>query len=548
MKRFLSLILSIAVILTAVTACTGKSGTSNQAADKPAASTASKASETSGVVYPIKGAPKLTYWLPLSGDVSRKVKSLNDTMFAKGLIERTGIQVQFTHPAMGQEKETFNLLVASGDMPDIVEYTWLKDYPAGPDAAIKSNLVYKLNDNLSAWAPDFKKLLDSKPELAKKLKTDTGAYYGFPFIRESDYLKVWRGPIVRKDWLDSLGLKLPETVSEWEAMLTAFKNSKGATAPLSCDASGSTDGLSNLINEGLFVGAYGVMPGFYQENGKVVYGPIQPGFKDALVLLRSWYEKGLLDKNITANKTADLDANLGNNKTGATNGNTGGGIGRWVPVLQKTDPKAMLSATKYPTLEKGQRAKFGQKEQDFYESYILACVNPKSKNVEYAVKLLNWGYSEQGYMYYNYGIEGDSYTIKNGKAVMRDDIVKAADNKAEWSYYARSPYNGPNVQAENYLPQLLQMQEQKDAIGLWSQNDRDKYILPPISQTVDESKEFNKIVTGINTYYTEFINKFVTGQVKVEDYDNVFVPEIKKMNISKALEYRQAALDRYNKR
>ena len=47
-------------------------------------------------------------------------------------------------------------------------------------------------------------------------------------------MKNWlvvQGGIIRKDWLDELGLAVPETLDEWHTVLTAFKEKKGAEAP-----------------------------------------------------------------------------------------------------------------------------------------------------------------------------------------------------------------------------------------------------------------------------------------------------------------------------
>lgn len=46
---------------------------------------------------------------------------------------QTGVTVEFQHPASGQEKEQFNLIVADGSLPDIMEWQWVKQYPGGPE-------------------------------------------------------------------------------------------------------------------------------------------------------------------------------------------------------------------------------------------------------------------------------------------------------------------------------------------------------------------------------------------------------------------------------
>ena len=63
---------------------------------------------------------------------------------------------------------------------------------------------------------------------------------------------------------------------------------------------GGIDGTSGFI-----LSAWDIGPSFYQENGVVKYGPIQPGFKEYLTLMNKWYGMGLIDKDFP---TRDDDA------------------------------------------------------------------------------------------------------------------------------------------------------------------------------------------------------------------------------------------------
>lgn len=64
------------------------------------------------------------------------------------------------------------------------------------------------------------------------IKTDDGNYFAFPFIRGEDKLCYTVGGFVRQDWHEELGMEVPTTVDEWHDVLTAFKEEKGAEAPL----------------------------------------------------------------------------------------------------------------------------------------------------------------------------------------------------------------------------------------------------------------------------------------------------------------------------
>lgn len=126
--------------------------------------------------------------------------------------------------------QEFNLVLASNDLPDVWMNNWL-NFPGGPKRAIDQGYILRLNDIIDKYAPNFKKVLQENPQIAKDIRTDEGDYYAFPFIR-SEFDKTYVGPIIRKDWLDELGLPVPETIDEWYTVLKAFKEKKNAAAPL----------------------------------------------------------------------------------------------------------------------------------------------------------------------------------------------------------------------------------------------------------------------------------------------------------------------------
>jgi putative aldouronate transport system substrate-binding protein len=350
---------------------------------------------------------------------------------------------------------------------------------------------------------------------------------------------VFQGPIVRKDWLDELGLSVPTTIDEWTTMLTAFKDKKGATAALSY--------LKGYIDQGAFSGPFGVKQGLYLNNGKVKYGQMEAGYKDYLTLLRKWYSEGLLDKNIASVDQKALDSNITSNKTGATVNNTGGGIGRWIPLLAK-DPKAKLVAAPYPTLKKGETPEFGQKDLPFNGAQFS--ITTACKNVEIATRFLDYGYSKEGELLYNFGIEGVSYKMENGYPKYTDLIMNNPDKLSPsviMTKYIRGNYNGPMVQRKEYMEQYAAMPEQKDSINIWMKTNVSNHLMPKATLTPEESAEAANIISQVNTYNDEMFMKFVMGVEPIENFDK-YVAQLKKLGIDKYVQLQQAAVDRYNNR
>lgn len=538
--RISAFMLSVFVLTGSFIGCTKKEDASKSQAS---ATSSSNGSDTSS--YPIKTNVKIKYWADLNTNVAQKVSNLGDTPFAKGLTEKTGVSVEYIHPAANQAKEQLNIMLSSGDLPDIIEYNWF-GFAGGPEKAIKDGYILKLNDTIDKYSPNLKKYLKSNPEVDKMVKTDEGNYYVYPFIRGDNALMVFYGPMLRKDWLDELGMQVPTTIDEWYTALKAFKDKKGAQAPLVFQTVTDNTAL-NLSNA--FVGAFGVGQGFYMDNGKVKFGPAEPAYKDFLTVFRKWYSEGLIDKDIATVDGKIMDANIGSNKSGATLGYSGSTMGRYISSMKEKNPKFDLVAAPYPSLKKGEVVKFGQMDLP-YSTQGTPAITTKCKNVEIAARFLDYGYSQDGIEYYNFGTEGVAHKTENGYPKYTDLLMKNPDKlppTVAMGQYIRGNYNGPFVQDKKYIEQYLELQQQKDAINIWMKTDAAKTVLPRITPTPEESAEMAKIMNEINAYVNENFFKMVLGTESIDNF-NKYTDTLKKMNLDRALQIQQNALDRYNKR
>jgi putative aldouronate transport system substrate-binding protein len=527
-KRFLTVLLTLSIAASLMSGC-------KKAAEKPATESGSGTTTAS---YPIKTDVKLTYWLQYWPNPTQLgLKSFNDTKFAQEWQKKTGVQVEFISPT---SNEQFNLMLASADYPDIIDTNWYS-FPGGPEKAIGDGHIIKLNDALSKYSPNLTRYLKANAEVDKMIKTDTGSYYVYPMIRGDKYLQVFQGPMIRKDYLDELGLKVPETIDDWTNVLKAFKDKKGVASPLSF-------GPTHLRTSNAFIGAFGVPTGSYVENGKVKFGRSEAAYKEFLTLFKKWYSEGLLDKNFATTDDKTRETNITSAKSASTVGNTGGGIGNWTTAGKKNDPKFTIVATPYPTLKAGEKAKFGQWDLAFTPD-ASAAISSKCKNVEVAARFLDWGYSEAGTMLFNFGIEGESYKMENGYPKYTELITKNPQGIAMGNIlpmYART-YTGPFIQDKRYMEQNAAMPEQQESLKLWSNTDAGKHAMPRITLTPEESAEAATINNEVSTYANEMLLKFVMGSESLDNYDK-YVEQLKKLKLDRWIELNQKALDRYNKR
>jgi putative aldouronate transport system substrate-binding protein len=179
-----------------------------------------------------------------------------------------------------------------------------------------------------------------------------------------------------------------------------------------------------------------------------------------------------------------------------------------------------------------------------------AGISGSCKNVELAMRLLDWAYSPDGHLFYNFGIEGESYNMTNGYPAYADTVM---ENPSGWPVaqglgaYVRSVYNGPFVQDIRYFEQYMALPAQKEGYKTWTIEGALKYVLPTITPTPEESREFAQIMNEINTYRDEMELKYILGTENFSSWDNS-VSTIQRMGLDRAQAIQEAAMARYNAR
>ncbi|WJH37344.1 extracellular solute-binding protein [Paenibacillus sp. CC-CFT747] len=492
------------------------------------------------VAYPAK----LSYWVAMNANVAATMKSFNEMGVYQELQKRTGTVVDFQHPPVGQHNDQFNLLLASGQLPDVIEHTWAA-VSKGPDNAIKEKKILRLNELIDAHAPNLSKILKDDPELKKLIMTDEGNIYVFPYFSKEEFQRVYNGPAIRKDWLDKLKLPVPQTIDDWEKTLTAIRdgdpngNGKKDEIPLLLD-------LKVMDFGHAFIGAYGITSGFYQDQGKVKFGPIQPEFKEFLTVMNRWYKEGLIDKDFATMDQKLKDAKMTGNLVGAMAMNVGAGLGSYTSLMKPKYPDFNLVGVPYPALKPGGMS-IGQMNAPFIGTG--AAISANAKNPEQIVKWLDYAYGPEGHLLFNYGLEGQSYTMVNGKPALTKEITASSTNlpvSQAIAKYSHGSFSGPYVVDKGLTEQFSPEPFQKQAIETWMKADHAK-LLPSLTLTSQESSEMSSSMNDIKTYYSEMVNKFIMGMEPIDSFDK-FVGTIQKMGIDKVIQTQQKALERLNKR
>jgi len=228
-------------------------------------------------------------------------------------------------------KNKLNAIIASGDLPDTFK---TQDVNVFLQLAQNGQLA-DLTDVFNEHASDSLKAYKERFADSFNGATIDGKLYAIPRMNDNFHQApfLW----IREDWLKNTNSQPPQTIEEMVALAEKFATGD----PDGNGVDGDTYGLAlnkDLIrqNHGSILGlvsAFGV-PGrdesmFYRdENGKMTFAWIQPNMKEALSLMASMYDQGLIDKEFTSKNESALVEDITSGKIGMAYGSN---WGTWYP-------------------------------------------------------------------------------------------------------------------------------------------------------------------------------------------------------------------------
>lgn len=483
----------------------------------------------------------LTWFHPLMN--SNVLSSLDEQYCWQELQERTGIDIEWVHPPVGTEQENINVAIASRDLPDIITWTW-NDQPGGAAKMVEDEVIIPL-DEYKEYMPNYMALLEKNETADKSSRLDDGSLYGFSHIIEDESVMVTAGFMIRKDWLEKLKLDVPTTIDEWHTVLKAFKEQDP-------NGNGKQDEIPFVCNKGAhfvhMATAFGVRNGFYVDNnGKIHYGPIEDEYREFIKTMAQWYSEGLIDSEYVTNEIKNVDAKVLSDQAGCLYGSITSQFAKY--IRQKAGSGFDLVAVKSPA-DKNGVSHSGLDARKYGVNGQTIAISSKCKHPIQAVQLIDYLFGEDGRMLTNWGKEGESYEIVDGKPEFTDHILNNEEGLSSLDAVAKYAfpiygYAGPFYH-DSYAAINLQLPQQQDAVKTWMEESTDM-LIPILYPTKEESEIYTDVMSEVSTYRSEMFTKFIIGKEPIEKFDE-YVNTIKKYGIDKVIAAKQAQYDRYLKK
>ena len=555
LKRIIALFATVAMMATMLFGC-GKPA-DNETTAAPADKTTAGAEQqpTDGPteapteakpVYPVEGNPTVTIWSTISNAVQANGKqygytTLEERPYAKELMKLTGINVDFVTPSsQDTANEEKKIMLQNRNYTDILGFkgTEVEQYYA-------DGVIIQMDDVIEQYMPNFKAYLDANPDIAKILRAPDGHYYQIPLVMEDESLGATYGVYCRQDWLDELKIEMPTTIDEWHDALVKIKDAK-KVAPITMSKSGEIYKYGALLNAFCPDRSGG---NFYVEDGKVMYINTSDGMKAFLKVMNQWFEEGLIDPDFAAASSTDLRAKMSSGKAFMSAGYAGSGMQKVTNAALETDPNFLLTAVATVAATKGAEIKYKSATPLVATTTAGNCITTKCANVEAAARLLDFYWTEEGYMLNNFGIKDVTYTVAaDGKVTYTDYILKNPDGLAVNEAMAGYMVNfegGGGLQAVDYLTGYYSsIPSVAAAPAIWSSKGEVDQSMRLVKLTADENEE-KALYSEVDKTSNAALTAFITGAKDIDTEWDAYVKQVEGLGLNDLLKIYQAAYDRY---
>lgn len=209
--------------------------------------------------------------------------------------DQTGIDMEFVQLPSSDADTKLNLMLSSGDYPDVILYSMNKQKTVkfGEDG-----IFIPINDLYAEYGNNLKKLFELRPQYEQMAYAPDGNIYGFPSVNECYHCQAYPKLWYNKEWLDSMGMEMPQTTEEFRQVLLAAKNSdyngNGKNDEIALTGNKDYDCQLEwyLLNSFIPCDKNSLS---YAKDGKVVLAADKEEFKQGLVYLNQLYQDGLID-------------------------------------------------------------------------------------------------------------------------------------------------------------------------------------------------------------------------------------------------------------
>ena len=433
--------------------------------------------------------------------------------------------------------EAMNLLLAKGDLPDIVGGERIRQpiNEFGPQGAF-----VPLNGLIDEHAPNIKAWFEEHPGLQQAISAWDGNMYYIPYLPDGKYARAW---FIRQDWLDKLGLEQPNTIEELEQVLIAFRdqdpNGNGLKDEIPYFNRTWEETLRPINFWDARTSGSDTYHDFMVVDGKIQHPYAVDSFREGLKNLARWYEEGLIDPEIYTRGSSSRDYLLSENLGGFTHDWFASTSGYNVSLKDKVEGFNFIPFLP-PKSVSGVRMQEHRRIPIKPDGWAISYNNEHPVET---IKYFDFWFSVEGALLANFGIEGEHYTMVDGEPVYTEAILGSgrAVNSQMYEIGAQAFRGYP--QDYRYEWQWTRESARK-GIELYDTEDLliDQFL--GVAFKKEEQEVYDKYWPNLRTYMLERTQAWVLGNGDIEAEWDDYIAQLENRGLNEVLEVMQTAHDR----
>lgn len=565
-EKVLKLAASAMAAALLVTGC-GTSG-SEKSAGAPANVKQSEAAQAEAVTpageFPIVKEP---ITLKVATIDATYVGPLKDVDFCKWYEEKTGIKIEWTELPSDGYKEKLNLMLTTGNLPDVI--LGMSVSSGDVSSYGEDGTFLGLDDYIEKYGVETKKIMEEHDQLKDMITSPDGHIYALPYINEALHNQYRTRGWINQDWLKAVGMEMPKTTEEFEAVLQAFKdkdpNGNGIAdeIPMLGNSSKKNGIVNYLMNAFIYMhdmdsnDPSSTSYLYLDDDKKVQFSPEKDEYKEGLLWIKSLIKKGLIDStSFTQDETQfkQILMNEGSAKVGVIRADL---INTYLGEYNSTPDHrvAQYSVLEPLTGPEG----FQYQPSNLYASVLLGnfIITSSCQNPEAAFRWADGWFSEEASFMAWYGQEGKgwiqppegSVAMNGEKALYQRLPVEGADQTIRVTN--KFGNNTAKMrESEVYLEgDLAQKFSTEPILYFATKNNlvpyaKPEHVVPPLMLTREESAEISNIRTMINDYVEENQAVFCLGTRDIDKEWDSYIKEFSTLGLNRMLEIYQTAYER----
>ena len=401
-RKLLSLIMALTLTATCFVGCGSKDNTANEKSETPLLDAMDKTPIT------------LTFF---NCDLNEDWDFTDDV--AKKITELTGVTLEITHPVAG-DAQAIPLMIASGEYPDLI-------YAKGDTGKlIDAGAIIKLDDMIEEKGDNLKALYGDQLDRLRASADDPSIYTVGTYGVSAAVYEPGGTLQVQHDVLKDAGYPEINTIYEYEELIKNYiaENPTTEDGQQRIGLSLMASDWRWLITTGNIASAAIGIPDDGQfavndETGETTYKFTLPEIKEYFQWLNHMNDIGLLDPESFTQKEDTYKAKISSGRV------VGLSDAAWdYSDAEKTllsEGKAGSTYARLAVTVSDEYKDQSLKDYGFGGGWGIA-ISESCENKERAFEFLDWMASDEAQVLLNWGIEGEHYTVEDGKRVVLPEV------------------------------------------------------------------------------------------------------------------------------